>query len=62
MIIFYIYLQRAPLTAEFWRCSNDGCSDRIKTTDNDVFIEYRNHGHYHLKCHEEIKVRQIVTT
>jgi hypothetical protein len=56
------FAKRAADGGKFWRCLNDGCTGRIKTTDDDVFIEYRNHGHNHMKRPDEIKVRQIVTT
>ena len=47
---------------KFWRCIKDGCSGRIKTDTEDVFIEYRNASHSHAATPEDIVVRQIITT
>jgi hypothetical protein len=40
---------------KFWRCVNSHCTGRIKTDENDVFIEFSNENA------ERVQVRSTVT-
>jgi len=46
---------------QFWRCRKDGCSGRIKTDENGVFLEFRNANHSHPMEPENVTVRETVT-
>ena len=46
---------------QFWRCLKDGCSGRIKTDDNSVFLELRNANHSHSMEPENVTVRETAT-
>ena len=54
----YRYDKRSADDGRFWRCLKDGCSGRVKTDADDVFVEYRNAAHSHAAVPEEATVRQ----
>ena len=49
-------------SGKFWRCQWNKCHGRIKTDENDVFVEFRNMKHKHGRDPDAINRQGIVET
>ena len=57
----YRFAKRSADGGKLWRCSVTACLGRVKTDDNDVFIEIRNSNHSYPRDPDSITVKSVIS-
>ena len=58
----YRFAKRSADGGKLWRCSVTACLGRVKTDDNDVFIEIQKSNHSYPRDPDSITVKSVITT